>query len=117
MSPSISAVAGMSFFAYALMAVIAMATAAMISALVAGLAAIGRRATASAAAARAPAAAAPPTLAGDIDPAVVAAIAAAVRMTAGDHRIVWIGEAQPMGGWTSEVRQRHHAQHHPHPSH
>ena len=124
MSPSISAVAGMSFFAYALMAVIAMTTAAMIAALVAGLAALGRRAAASApvtaAATRAPAtpaAATPPMIAGEIDPAVIAAIAAAVRMTVGDHRIVWIGEAQPMGGWTSEVRQRHHAQHHPHPSH
>ncbi len=116
MSATTSAVVGMSLFSYAMMAVIAMTTAGLIAALVAGLAAIGRRNEAAAAATVAVAASAPPAADG-IDPAVVAAIAAAVRMVASDHRIVWIGEAQPMGGWTSEVRQRHHALHHPHPTH
>jgi hypothetical protein len=49
-----------------------------------------------------------------IEPAVVAAITAAVHVVASGHRVVWIGEAQPMAGWTSEVRQQHHGSHRPH---
>lgn len=105
-----------SFFAYGLMAVIAMATAGFVAALVAGLAAIGRRA--GAAAVPTPVAERPPTVAPEaargLDPAVVAAIAAAVQAVSGAGRIVYIGETQPMGGWTGEVRQRHHGSHHPH---
>lgn len=123
---STATVAAMSLLSYALMATIAMATAGMIAALVAGLAAVQRRRDGAAAEAAAPAVAvavAPaPTRpqavvpgAEGLDPAVVAAITAAVHMVAGGHRIVWIGEAQPSAGWTSEVRQQHHGSHRPHP--
>ncbi len=108
-----------SLFAFGLMAVIALATAGFISALVAGLAAFGRRSAdaAAAAAAMAPEPAPAQPVAEGIDPTVVAVIAAAIQTVAGAHRIVWIGEAQTMGGWTGEVRQIHHGSHHPHHDH
>lgn len=113
-TPSPAAVAGMALFSYALMAVIAFATAGLIAALVAGLARLDRRSAAAAAkvAAASTVAAAPRTTPG-IDPAVIAVIAAAVQSVAGGHRIVWIGETPPAGGWTGEVRQRHHGSHQP----
>lgn len=119
-APTTAVVIGLSLFSYGLMAVIAFVTAALIAALVAGLTRFGERAAAAASAKAVPAAAvvpAPqpiPADASGIDPAVVAAIAAAVNVVAGGHRIVWIGEAQPVGGWTGEVRQRHHGSHNPH---
>jgi hypothetical protein len=122
---STAVVAAMSLFSYALMAAIAMATAGMIAVLVAGLAALQRRrddAAAVSTAAAAPAVASTPARpqpvvpgAEGIEPAVVAAITAAVHVVASGHRVVWIGEAQPMAGWTSEVRQQHHGSHRPHP--
>ncbi|MDC7788968.1 hypothetical protein PQJ75_26100 [Rhodoplanes sp. TEM] len=45
------------------------------------------------------------------DLAVIAAIAAAAF---GAHRVVYIGEARPGSGWTSQIRTRHHASHAPH---
>lgn len=106
-------VLALSAFSYGLMAVIAMATAGMISLLVAGLSAVGRRG-----ATEAPATAAPPPVASnEIDPAVVAAISAAVQATVGAHHIVWIGETPPAGGWTGEVRAKHHGSHRPHHDH
>lgn len=120
MTGNLPAVIQMSLFSYALMAAIAMVTAGLIAALVAGLASVGRR---HAAAAPVAVVAPPPPVvqapapSGRLDPTVVAVIAAAVRAMGGEHRIVWIGEAQPMGGWTSEVRQRHHSSHHPHHDH
>ena len=118
---SLGAVISTSLFAYGLMAVIAFATAGFIAALVAGLAAVGRRAATPVAAVEkaAPAAAPPPTdaVAAGIDPSVVVVIAAAVHAMVGAHRIIWIGETPAMGGWTGEVRQRHHGSHHPHIDH
>lgn len=122
---SLGAVVSTSLFAYGLMAVIAFATAGFIAALVAGLAAVGRRAerpvaaVETAAPAVVPAAAPPPTgaVAAGIDPSVVVVIAAAVHAMVGAHRIIWIGETPAMGGWTGEVRQRHHGSHHPHIDH
>lgn len=73
-------------------------------------------ATAVSAAAAAPAAApahAAPVLGpgvGADDLAVIAAIAAAAF---GSHRVVYIGEARPGSGWTSQARTRHHASHSP----
>jgi len=117
---TLAAVAAMSLFSYVLMAVIAMTTAAAIAALVAGLAAVDRRRTVAAEPAAgtpvvpaSPAVPAPPAASG-LDPAVVAAISAAIQTVAGGHRIVWIGEAQPSGGWVGEVRAQHHGSHHPH---
>lgn len=110
-------VIGLSLFSYGLMAVIAFVTAGLIAALVAGLAKFGERRAAVPAAAKSLAAATPapaPTAIGEIYPGVVAAIAAAVQTVAGGHRIVWIGETPPAGGWTGEVRQRHHGSHNPH---
>lgn len=108
----------MSLFSYALMAVIALVTAGLIAALVAGLAAIERRRTAAEASAIGAVVAAPAAAgAGAVDPAIVAVIGAAIQAMDGDHRIVWIGEAQNSGGWTSEVRQRHHGSHRPHHDH
>jgi hypothetical protein len=120
---SLGAVVYTSLFAYGLMAVIAFATAGFIAALVAGLAAIGRRAEARVAAVETaappavPATAPAPAAAAGIDPSVVVVIAAAVHAMVGAHRIIWIGETPPMGGWTGEVRQRHHGSHHPHIDH
>jgi hypothetical protein len=45
------------------------------------------------------------------DPALVAAITAAVYATIGAHRIVYIGESAPGSSWTAEMRTRHHASH------
>lgn len=117
-TPSPAAVAGMALFSYALMAVIAFATAGLIAALVAGLARLDRRSAAAAAkVAAAPTVSAPPRTAPGIDPAVIAVIAAAVQSVAVGHRIVWIGETPPAGGWTGEVRQRHHGSHQPRHDH
>lgn len=114
---SSAVVVALSLFSYGLMAVIAVVTAGLIALLVAGLSAAGRRAAPVAAtpAAAAPSAAVPAE--DRIDPAVVAAISAAVHAVAGAHRIVWIGETPPSGGWTSEVRQKHHGSHRPHHDH
>ena len=102
-------VLALSLFSYGLMAVIAVATAGMISLLVAGLSAAARRPQTVATPATAT-----PVEPDEIDPAVVAAISAAVQATVGAHHIVWIGEAPSAGGWTSEVRQKHHGSHRPH---
>lgn len=110
---TITVVLAMSTFSYVLMAVIAMATAGMISLLVAGLSAVERRRAPVAV----PTAAPSPIVADDIDPAVVAAISAAVQATVGAHHLVWIGETPSAGGWTSEVRQKHHGSHRPHHDH
>ncbi|MCE1235957.1 MAG: hypothetical protein LWW93_06325 [Hyphomicrobiales bacterium] len=113
MTAQASTAVSLALFSYALMAVIAVATAVLIAALVAGLA----RASRSAAPAPRPVAAASPPapiVEAGLDPAVVAVIAAAVQTVAGGHRIVWIGETPSAGGWTGEVRQRHHGSHHPH---
>lgn len=108
-----------SLFSYGLMAVIALATAGFISVFVTALGVLARRAAAPPPTAVAkPAPAAPPAAAtSGIDPAVVAAIGAAIHSVVGAHRIVYIGEVPPMGGWTGEVRQRHHGSHHPHHDH
>jgi hypothetical protein len=106
-------VSALSAFSYALMAVIAMATAGLISLLVAGLSALDRRRAPAVVAAAAP----PPPVSDGIDPAVVAAISAAVQATVGAHHIVWIGETPPTGGWTGEVRAKHHGSHRPHHEH
>jgi hypothetical protein len=45
------------------------------------------------------------------DPALIAAITAAVYATIGAHRIVYIGESSPGSSWTAEMRTRHHASH------
>lgn len=112
-----------SLFAYGLMAVIAFATAGFVAALVAGLAAFGRRAEAQAAARTAtssipvPEPARPdvaPAATEGPDPAIVAAISAAIQAVVGSHRIVFIGESPAASGWTGEVRQLHHGSHHPH---
>lgn len=108
-----------SLFAYGLMAVIALATAGFVAALVAGLAAFGRHAEAKVAAAATSAPAPARTepahpLETGLDPAVVAAISAAITAVAGAHRIVYIGETPPASGWIGEVRQIHHGSHHPH---
>lgn len=108
-------VVGLSLFSYGLMAVIAFATAGLIAALVAGLTRFAARGVQPAPAETGAAPARPaPSVAPGIDPSVVAAIAAAVHTVAGGHRIVWIGETPPAGGWTGEVRQRHHGSHQPH---
>ncbi len=112
-----AAVVGISLFSYFLMAVIAMATAGLIAALVAGLARLERRAATAAAVPPAEAPAFAPSIAPGLDPAVVAVIAAAVQSVAGGHRIVWIGETASAGGWTGEVRQRHHGSHQPRHDH
>ena len=106
-------VMALSAFSFVLMAVIAVATAGMISLLVAGLSAAGRRTQIPTAPVAAPVAT-PVDAPDEIDPAVVAAISAAVQATIGAHHIVWIGEATSAGGWTSEVRQKHHGSHRPH---
>ncbi|NLH82980.1 MAG: hypothetical protein GX458_19365 [Phyllobacteriaceae bacterium] len=111
-----AAVAGISLFSYLLMAVIALATAGLIAALVAGLARLEQRA-ASTEPVRPARPVAAPSIAPGIDPAVVAVIAAAVQSVAGGHRIVWIGETASAGGWTGEVRQRHHGSHQPRHDH
>lgn len=107
-------VLALSLFSYGLMAAIAVVTASLIALLVAGLTAVERRRPVVAAAAPVPPAAVDED---DIDPAVVAAISAAVHAVAGAHRIVWIGETPSSGGWTSEVRQKHHGSHRPHHDH
>ncbi len=109
----------LSFFSFGLMAAIAVMTAGLIALLVAGLSAASRpRGAVAAASAPAPTPASGPVPAEEgIDPAVVAAISAAVHAVAGAHRIVWIGETPPSGGWTSEVRQKHHGSHRPHHDH
>lgn len=109
-----------SLFSFGLMAVIAMAAAGMIHVLVAGLAALSRRDAARTAPIPAPpppAVTPPPGTPGDLDPAVVAAISAAVYAVIGAHRIVYIGETQPGTGWTAETRLRHHGSHAPHTPH
>ncbi len=112
MTAQASTAVSLALFSYALMAVIAVATAVMIAALVAGLARISRSAApAPQAAATVPPA---PIVQAGLDPAVVAVLAAAVQTVASGHRIVWIGETPSAGGWTGEVRQRHHGSHHPH---
>lgn len=109
-------VLALSLFSYGLMAVIAVVTAGLIALLVAGLTAVERRRPAPVAASAAiPAPAVP--VEDDLDPAVVAAISAAVQTMVGAHRIVWIGETPSSGGWTSEVRQKHHGSHRPHHDH
>lgn len=112
-----AAVVGISLFSYLLMAVIALATAGLIAALVAGLARLERRAAAAVPPAKVSASTSAPAFAPGIDPAVVAVIAAAVQSVAGGHRIVWIGETASAGGWTGEVRQRHHGSHQPRHDH
>ena len=113
-SPAV--VLALSLFSFGLMAVIAVATAALIALVVAARSAAERR--------RAPVETARPPEPADttrdtdaIDPAVVAAISAAVQATIGAHHIVWIGATAPSGGWTSEVRQKHHGSHRPHHDH
>jgi hypothetical protein len=107
-------VLALSAFSYVLMAVIAVATAGLISLLVAGLSALDRRRAPAAVVAAAPP---PPAVTDGVDPAVVAAISAAIQATVGAHHIVWIGPTPSAGGWTSEVRQRHHGSHRPHHDH
>ncbi len=109
-APTPAAVLALSLYAYALMAAIALLIAGLIGLLVAGIAAIRR---AGAGVAAEPAAAAPSAINPAIDPATVAAIAAAVRMTIGGHRIVWIGPTAPGAGWADELRRRHHESHDP----
>lgn len=112
MTAQASTAVSLALFSYALMSVIAVATAVLIAALVAGLARLTRPAVAPSR----PAAVSPPApiVQAGLDPAVVAVIAAAVQSVAAGHRIVWIGETPSAGGWTGEVRQRHHGSHNPH---
>lgn len=109
----LSAVIAKSVFSYLLMATIAFATAIFISALVSVLARLQKHEAPAAPKTVAKAATAPAGL----DPAVVAAIGAAVHATLGAHRIVWIGEAPSSAGWTAETRARHHASHNLHHEH
>jgi hypothetical protein len=44
---------------------------------------------------------------------IAAAIGAAVFAVLGAHRLVYIGEARPGFGWTSEIRTRLHTSHAP----
>lgn len=73
-----------------------------------------RMMTARPAAAPAPvrAASAPAADAGD-DPALIAAITAAVYATIGSHRIIYIGASGPSTGssWTTATRTQHHTSH------
>ncbi|TBW35926.1 hypothetical protein EYW49_15025 [Siculibacillus lacustris] len=109
---------GKSLFSFGLMAVIAMLSAVFIHALVAGLGAVKRRAERRAAPLPVPAVATPKPCVAGIDPAVVAAIAAAVHATLGArHRIVYIGDTAQPSSWTAETRARQHGSHDPHREH
>jgi hypothetical protein len=48
------------------------------------------------------------------DPAIVAAISAAVYTAIGAHRIVYLAEARRGSSWTTEMRAQHHTSHAPH---
>lgn len=100
-------------FSYLLMAVIAMLTAVFIHFLVKGLAMFDERTRRDSAPPPPPAPPkAPPAakkVAGEIEPSIIAAIAAAVHAMIGAHRIVYIGETSPAGGWMTETRVRHHS--------
>jgi hypothetical protein len=96
-----------SLFSYGLMAVIALLTAVMIRIIVGLLArARGKQVAASPVVVSV-------TPARDESAAVAAAIAAAVYTMIGAHRLVYLGEARPGIGWTSELRARLHTSHAP----
>ena len=101
-------------FAFVLMGLVSMLCAALIRAIVMILAAGKGKQLAKAAAA---AAATPVTVsvtpARDQNKEIAAAIAAAVYAVLGAHRLVYIGEARPAVGWTSEIRTRLHTSHSP----
>lgn len=95
-------------FGYALMAVIAVLSACFIRLIVIALASTAKKT----------AVAPTPVLvsvtpARDEGAAVAAAIGAAVYAMLGAHRLVYIGEAKPGVGWTSEIRTRLHTSHTP----
>jgi hypothetical protein len=96
-----------SLFSFGLMAVIAALTAVMIRVVVGVLARTGRKEVA------ATPVVVSVTPARDESAAVAAAIAAAVYTMIGAHRLVYIGEARPGFGWTSEIRSRLHTSHAP----
>lgn len=101
--------------AYGLMAVIAMLCAVMIRVIVVVLASAQDKAKAKMAAA---ASVPTPVLVSvtpqrDHNAEIAAAIGAAVFAVLGAHRLVYIGEAKPSFGWTSELRTRLHTSHTP----
>lgn len=95
-------------FGYVMMAVIAILAAAFIRLIVVALAQTAKKT-----------AVAPTPVLVSVTPArdegaeVAAAIAAAVYAMLGAHRLVYIGEAKPGFGWTSEIRTRLHTSHTP----
>lgn len=95
---------------YLIAIVIAMAAAALIRGIVALLGRQGHRGATTATAVGIPAVATASDPA-PVGPEQVAAIAAALHMVIGDHRIVHIEEARKGSGWVAEGRQAHHASH------
>ncbi len=98
---------GKAAFSFGLMAVIAMLTAVMIRAVVGALASARKKQVV------ATPVVVSVTPARDESAAVAAAIAAAVYTMLGAHRLVYLGEARPGFGWTSEIRTRLHTSHTP----
>lgn len=96
-------------FAYGLMAVIAVLSALMIRAIVVILA----KTQAKKAAPLPTPVMVSVTPARDENAAIAAAIGAAVFAMLGAHRLVYIGEAKPGFGWTTEIRTRQHTSHTP----
>lgn len=97
--------------AYLLMAFIAMLAAVMIRGIVAALAIGKTRQKGKTGGAKPVIVSVTP--ARDESKEIAAAIAAAVVAAIGAHRLVFIGEARPAYGWTSEVRTRLHSSHAP----
>lgn len=107
---SITQAFNIALFGYGMMAVIAVLVAVVIRAIVMILARTQTRKKAAGAPTPVVVSVTP---ARDESAAVAAAIGAAVYTILGAHRLVYIGEAKPGFGWTSEIRTRLHTSHTP----
>lgn len=100
-------------FAYALVAVVSILCAALIRLIVVILAAGKDKRAAKAAKPAVTPVLVSVTPGRDQNAEIAAAIAAAVYAVLGGHRLVYIGEARPAFGWTTEIRTRLHTSHTP----